>query len=451
MKPRKFVVLIFAAGLAATAAAWTPPERVDRRPDGYDAFLPSLAVSQHGTPHVVWLECAGGTNLFKIMYARRSGDTWTIPANVSRDSSDLRRADIVVDTAGVPLVAWSEQYLQRISYARPAGDTWTSPKPATTRRGVYPRLFANSGGRIHMMFGELGGSDALWYTRYDPGGDSWLAPILAADDSGELDGQDIVAGAGGRLHAVWMNFRTYGVDYSSFDGDSWSTPEHVPDPAPSGQSCDPRIACDSQGRPHVVWEERWGGYKTYYTARVGDTWTTPVRVTDLNCRLPEVCVDDRNSVHVVWSWDYGTRHAVRTDTGWTEPDTVNNRFSFTSFVGSGSRLHLAYSESPRGVFYTETSATGLLGGGGVSGAMATAGSTLADRVVVVAFTLPKTGRVALELVDVAGRQRVERDLGILPAGNHRVRVGVDSLPVGVYACVVRSFSSEVVGRVVKVR
>ncbi|MBM3315964.1 hypothetical protein FJY71_09070, partial [candidate division WOR-3 bacterium] len=168
MTPRIGRSAVLAVAVLSTAAAWSPPERVDRRPDGYVAFLPSLAVASRGVPHIIWLECAGGTNLYKVMYARRSGDTWTTPVNVSRDSSDLRRADVVVDTGGIPLVAWSEQYLQRISYARPAGDTWTTPKPASIRPGVVPRMAADDRNRIHMLFGETGGTGALWHSRYLP-------------------------------------------------------------------------------------------------------------------------------------------------------------------------------------------------------------------------------------------------------------------------------------------
>jgi hypothetical protein len=445
------MMLVLSVGLAATVIAWTPPERVDRKPAGYIAFLPSLAVSNRGVPHVVWLECAGGTNLYKIMYARRSGDTWTIPVNVSRDSGDLRRADIVVDTAGVPLVVWSEQYLQRISYARLAGDSWTTPKPAFVRPGVVPRLVVDSYNRTHMLFGEAGGSYALLYSAYCREADSWTTPTVVADDSGALAWHDLTADRNGRLHAVWMNFRTYGVDYSTFDGDSWSTPEHLPDPGPSGQSCDPRIACDSLGRPHVVWEERWGGYRTYYSARFDDTWTVPGLVTGLNCRLPEVAVDRLDRVHVVWSWDYGTLHTVKTDTGWSSPDTVNHCFASTSMACTGDRLHLAFSDTSTRVFYTEKVVVGGLAEGRSWDVIPLAGSTLAKHGAVIAFVLRRAGPVWLTLVDVAGRDCRLLALGTLVPGAHRVYVSTDSLPIGVYSCVIKGAESAVVGRIVKVR
>ncbi|MBM3314650.1 hypothetical protein FJY71_02245 [candidate division WOR-3 bacterium] len=409
---------------------------MDRRPDNYVTYDNDIAVGQDGTPHVVWSECPRGTYFQKTMYARRDHDTWTIPINVSRDSGDFRAPAIVADTAGLPLVVWSEQYAARIRYTRPNGDTWLMPKLAFARSGVVPRMVVDIGNRVHMLFGEIGGSGSVWYSFYDSGADSWAVPSLAADDSGDLGWHDLTADRFGRLHAVWMNYRTYGVDYSVYDGDTWSTPEHLPDPAPSGQSCDPRIACDTLGRPHVVWEERYGGYWVYYSWRDGDSWTTPYRLYDQNGGRPKVCCDEADRTHVIWNWTYGVLHRTKVGDTWRDPIavTTSGAAMLHELARSPGRLHLSYRDD-WGVFYsTHPTAGGIAEATARPGLARLTAATQAGGSARLRFEVSEWCDVAVSFWDSAGRLALSCSLGRLGPGRHDAVVPVRQLPSGTYVC-----------------
>lgn len=70
----------------------------------------------------------------------------------------------------------------------------------------------------------------------------------------------------------------------------------------------------------------------------------------------------------------------------------------------------------------------------------------------VAFTLPARGPVRLEVLDVAGRRRFARDLGMLAPGAHLVRLdGAEGMPAGIYFMRLSQAGSSVVARGVMMR
>uniref|UniRef100_A0A7C4GHG1 Exo-alpha-sialidase n=1 Tax=candidate division WOR-3 bacterium TaxID=2052148 RepID=A0A7C4GHG1_UNCW3 len=435
MKPRKFVVLIFAAGLAATAAAWTPPERVDRRPDNYVTYGNDIAVGPDGTPHIVWSECPRETYLEMVKYSRRDHDTWTVPINISRDSGDLRQPAVVVDSAGRPLAVWSEVYAARIRYARFLGDSWSVPKLCFSTGGITPRLAIDSRDRTHLLFEKYGRPGVIWYSYYVSEADSWAHPCTAAAGPGELGWSDLAVDRDDHLHAVWMDWWTYGIGYSRNDGTGWSEPVRLPDPAPQGQSCDPRIACDALGRPHVVWEERWGGYWVYYSTLVGDTWTQPVRVDTLPGLRPVLCCDETSRLHVVWRRS-GLWHRARAGSGWTEPVFISDTAiaMLPELATSPAGLHLAF----RGGWWLFYSADA--GAGGISEERAIPAGQRLDVVclrggeLLLRFDVQERCNAAVSLWDSAGRLAWSCSLGQLEPGHHEGRVSVRQLPSGIYVC-----------------
>jgi hypothetical protein len=419
--------------LAAAALAWTPPERVDRKPEDYRTHLRALAVGRDGTIHVVWSETRGSEFLEKIMHSRRQGDTWTIPVNISRDSGDIRVAAIVLDSEGRALVVWSEESYARMRYVRQLGDTWSVPKLCFPNNGIAPRLALDSRGRIHLLFEELGGQDAIWYSQYMPAGDSWATPSLVADDEGSLGRSDLAVDSRDWLRAVWMNWGTYGIDYSHNDGSGWSEPVALPDPAPEGQSCDPRIACDAAGCPHVVWQERWGWCWIYHSTLSSDTWTTPFRVYDTEGGRPAVCCDDAGRVHVIWHWAYGMRYRTLAADSWLEPGVVSPTGGSPQVVAVRSLLHLVFRDEWR-IFYSRHDASGieeepqrLEGQGGLSVAVSA-------HELRLGLLMESPGQVLVQVLDSAGRVRACRSGIRLDAGYHELTVPIKDLASGAYLC-----------------
>lgn len=69
--------------------------------------------------------------------------------------------------------------------------------------------------------------------------------------------------------------------------------------------------------------------------------------------------------------------------------------------------------------------------------------------VTVAFSLTEAAPVVVELVDVLGRVVVRRDLGVLPAGEHREAVGAAALPSGSYVVRVHRGAESVTTRITR--
>ena len=257
----------------------------------------------------------------------------------------------------------------------------------------------------------------------------------AAAGPGELGWSDLAVDRDDHLHAVWMDWWTYGIGYSRNDGTGWSEPVRLPDPAPQGQSCDPRIACDALGRPHVVWEERWGGYWVYYSTLVGDTWTQPVRVDTLPGLRPVLCCDETSRLHVVWRRS-GLWHRARAGSGWTEPVFISDTAiaMLPELATSPAGLHLAF----RGGWWLFYSADA--GAGGISEERAIPAGQRLDVVclrggeLLLRFDVQERCNAAVSLWDSAGRLAWSCSLGQLEPGHHEGRVSVRQLPSGIYVC-----------------
>jgi len=358
---RYSAVIIAALLVAPQLLAWTPPERVDRRPDGYHASLPAVAVGPNGGVHAIWTETPASGFQDKIMYARKLGDTWSVPVPISRDSGDIRVPAIVMLDSTSALVVWSEEWNQLIRFTRQLGDSWSFPALAVLQPGVIPRLAVDRSGRVHMLFGELGSGAGVWHSYYDVEADSWSTPAVAATGVGALGWHDVAGDRRGHLHAVWMDDGTLGLGYSYFDGARWSDPVALPDPSPSSQSCDPSIAVDTCDQPHVVWQERSSGYLLYYTRRQDDTWTTPFRFYDQSGGYQVIRADSANRLHVVWGWSYGVRHSVRTDSGWSTPTSVTDsaQAPLPDLALSGTLAHVAWRQD-WGIYYSQQPLAGAV-------------------------------------------------------------------------------------------
>jgi len=448
---RYSAVIIAALALAPQLLAWTPPERVDRRPEGYQASAPAVAVDPSGGVHAVWTESKEPGFQDKIMYARRLSDTWSIPAFISRDSGDIRAPRVISDTAGRLIVAWSEEGSARFRYVRQLGDTWSVPKLMFSHHGIFPRLVRDSRGTIHTLFEEMTSSSDIYYSYYCADSDSWAAPQFVASGPADLGSTDVVVDCYDRLHAVWMDWGTYGLGYARKDSNGWTEPIALPDPEPGFQSIEPNIAVDTLGLPHVAWEERRAGYHIHYMRFTGDSWTTPFRLDSLNGSLALVEPDDRGRMVVVWGWDDGLKYEVRTDTGWTEPEFITHTSAAAyQMVRERTRLRVIWGEVHWVIGYSEHSSQGACeeatvpAGPGVA-TVAAVGSRL-----LLAVTLARRSQIAVHVLDADGRTISRRSVETAQPGVHELVIG-DSLPAGVYFCQVSVGDARLTAKAVVVR
>ena len=396
---------------------------------------------------MVWSECPSGTYHEKVMCARKLQDTWSIPTNISRDSGDLRVPAVIVDSAG-PLVVWGEEGHGWFRYARQIGDTWTLPKFTFPQGAAIPRLALDVQGRIHLLFDGSGG---IWHSSYASEADSWTTPDQVA--AGELSWQDIATDRRGHLHAVWMDYSTYGLGYSLYDGKHWSAPEALPDPAPGTyQSCDPKVAADVNCRPHVVWQERAGGYLLYYTEQGADTWSTPYRFFSESGGHQSILIDAEDRQHILWSWDYGVRYVTHTTDAWSRPVAVTSDVDAggPELAMSASLLHVVWRQN-WGVYYSEQYLPGFrpaVTSRCLTGPLRAFRTTSGYR---LDFGIASADFASLVLANSAGRVVRSIRLGYFARGRYAYELTLDSVPSGVYFCTIRAGSDLSTAKVVVCR
>jgi len=444
---------VFASALlqAGYLFAWTPPQRVDRRPEGYVASSPALTVESSGVVHAAWAETPASRYQDKIVYARRDRDTWTIPLNISRDSGDFRSPAIALDSFGRATIVWSQEGTAIIRYVRQMNDTWSLPKLCFPYTGITPRLVSDGRGRLHLLYEDLASHGGIWYSYFLPVPDSWTTPTRVALGTGELGWSSLAVDRFDHLHAVWMDWGTNGLDYAFNDGMGWSQPVRLPDPAPGDYSCEPRVTVDTAARPHVVWQERSGGYRLYYSTMFSDTWTTPRQLYSGNAGGPAICTDSAGRLHIVWGWGDGLQHIESVDTGWSSPEYITQVSSKGEVVADRRLVHALWRDSHFNIFYSnngtpgvgETMKAGLLF---VSFRAVTSTGRL-----MASFSLSVAGRVVLSVYDAAGRSALERDWGALSAGTHSIPLNLDSVPAGLYFGLLRAGNASQVAKFTKVR
>ena len=137
----------------------------------------------------------------------------------------------------------------------------------------------------------------------------------------------MAAGRDGVAFAVWDGYDGRGARHVWFAqraaSGQWSE-EIALSAAVSGDNCEPSLAVDPKGYPHVVWRARIDGVgQIYYTRRKGDDepvdeaeilrWSIPNRldrVEGLNCESARLAFDGEGRPHALWQAGLGSRYAI---------------------------------------------------------------------------------------------------------------------------------------------
>ncbi|GEM_PF-245566 len=184
-----------------------------------DAAKPSLAVSADGVPHIAYLlEDMPGF----VKHAVLNGDGWDISTVAT--GYFYGPLDVQVDQEGVPHITWHDHDNENEAYAV-------------------------------LTDGEWAVQDVD-----HPGHDGW-------DNNLAIDSKNLP-------HTISIDpsqfGSTSGVEYATFDGQSWSVEEVGSGPTP--YEFGTGIALDSQDRPHVVWFDA-DDENLKYAVKEGGSWS----------------------------------------------------------------------------------------------------------------------------------------------------------------------------------
>jgi len=315
----------YAALLGCQYDDFAAPYNVSNSPG--TSAMPMIATDGSGNLHVAWYQ--NDTSIpGEIYYARRVGNTWQPPDNLSNSPVLAESPRIAVDGNGTVHVVWTEDTAggtPEIYYARREASTWSAPVNVSLNAGSSrdPQLAVQSNGTVHVLWRDTTATPGVYNVYYAQRTTSWTTPLQLSSSATSVDGPRLAVDGGGIAHAVWGAGEIY---YARRDG-SWSTPTAIS--AGSGAASMARLALHGS-EVHVLWIETLTGSNGVYYARYSGSWSAPVNVFSSASALsePQVAVDGSAALHAVWRTGTGTAseiyYALRSGGTWSAAENISN-------------------------------------------------------------------------------------------------------------------------------
>jgi hypothetical protein len=194
---------------------------------------------------------------------------------------------------------------------------------------------------------------------------NWENPINLSASNADSNTPSVAADRSGVVHVVWADFFDDGssyITYTHLKNGSWSPANEIMTSPNAGQVYYPSLAADSLGNLHLVWSDT---LTIYYSrsfsslASSSQNWTTPqsLEYKQNNVTTPDLIVDSRNVLHVVYAISIGDASGIyyvySDDQGdhWSEPAIVYKNFRSDRMVdspriaaGPEGSLHVVWTE-----------------------------------------------------------------------------------------------------------
>jgi len=285
------------------AASFSPTRLPVPEPDASECFAPDVAFGPDGTLYVLFTTLRGRGNRPHAVWLATSDDGGQTLSRPTRVLGELSfQTDLAVDPqhAGRVYLTWLDAeatatfafpetgYPIRFTASDDGGDTWSEPVTVSgesRQRVVAPSLAVGAGGRLHLLYLDLGGDRLDW--------------------SGAHQGR-----GGPPYPGVWQlvaaRSRDGGASWREMPVGEVRPPERIVVFMPDV----PALAVDrDRGRVYAAFHARSGGDADVWLWRSDDgaaTWKDPVRVNDTLADdgtaqyLPQVDVASTGRVDVVY-------------------------------------------------------------------------------------------------------------------------------------------------------
>lgn len=232
-----------------TASAPSPWSEVEQFSlGGQAAGVPSLAIDGKGRTHVVWSAASSAAGLGTSMYYAQSSSTGTLgPFGLMQSlKSAIARQPALLHEARrqVLHLVWSGGMDGSLLYSWAGADevgsssAWSAPLTVSSLAdSSWPQIAQDAAGTLYVLFVvPLNEMRGVYISRSSDGGATWSEPGLVFDahqnHTPMVIHPTLAVGAGGELHAAWVNAQTPGlggtlsIQYSrSLDGgETWSNP-----------------------------------------------------------------------------------------------------------------------------------------------------------------------------------------------------------------------------------
>jgi len=206
--------------------------------------------------------------------------------------------------------------------------SWTSVEVISTEStgpSYYPDVSCDRDGNLHVVYYDStdylssGVDSDIFYKKRSASTSNWgIAEVISTESDADSSTPKICVTEDEHLYVIWADDADYDLSGADSDiffkqkkpSDDWETATVLS--WFSDDHCfEPEIACEENGRIHVVWKDysnilNSGLDKdiiyTMYAPNL-DSWTTPYLVSsmcNLDSSYPYIAVDKFGDIHIVW-------------------------------------------------------------------------------------------------------------------------------------------------------
>lgn len=302
--------------LAAAAAVAVAGEWEDELPivqDPLDQIQSWITVGPDDDLYAIWLETIKDVTDVWLTRSTDKGHTWSTPVSVVQGPAYVEAGLLAAaDGLHLLLVEFEEDPFgeyQRLYHAKSVdgGQTFSPLLRVGGREGMNQLRFFADGGTLYIYARDygIGSEDDYLYVSTD-GGLNWhekpLFPGITVDNPGFTTYDGV-------LH---LAFRSYGGSYeiqhcmSADMGDTWTTPVQVSQNA--GRHSQLAKVAVEEKVIHVAWEDdRQNNFNIMYSSSIdgGQTWSpdVPLNMTYYGARVQLLA--DEEGLHAVWCQYHG--------------------------------------------------------------------------------------------------------------------------------------------------
>jgi len=231
--------------------SWSEPILISD--GGNYANRPSLAITQVGGIHFVWLSNAGGR--YDVYHRYWDGMAWSIATRASEGNRNVERYTLGIDRGGHLHLAWHEFHgpaNSEVYHSWWNGDAWAKPINVShdEEPSEGPLFLINKA--VHLVWLQPAGREGtIKHSQWDGG--AWAEPESIIPPAYLLGIEDAVIASGEELYLLWrvggetQDVQTY--QYGRWDGASPAAPHVL---GGIGQWAYLGLAVDSRGHVYSV-------------------------------------------------------------------------------------------------------------------------------------------------------------------------------------------------------
>jgi len=216
-----------------TGDNWSVPVVVTSNTQAEFAFsLVSTAVDATGRVFVSWTRHAEETNWAPAgVWLSRSideGQTWPVVEEVA-PGQGYGASELFVDADDKLHLVWIGNLAAGGRYHRwssDGGDNWSDSATISLASGYAgpPTMLQDNDARIHLVSAGigLGRQESIWYSSLEERG--WSSALAISGDLPDSQGPSAAISLGHVIHAVWIEYDSADIWYSSYDTGAPATP-----------------------------------------------------------------------------------------------------------------------------------------------------------------------------------------------------------------------------------